>query len=121
MSSAWEWLARKIRGTRVLCVKLNSDDEGDDSPVGGIFGWDLVRVPLSRYAIPPSRSLVSIRDAICEAYGRGETVIWHCSAGRERSSLVSAAVQMSLFGLPRNAAWRDMLARGYRWPKPAWL
>lgn len=45
-------------------------------------------------------------------------MIWHCSHGRDRTSLASALVQMRLFGMSKRAAWDDMIAHGFRWELP---
>lgn len=117
--AAWEFLQR-VLGDGIVVVKLNEDGEGVDTPPAG---WTLIKAGIPPYddrpwtvlEKPDPVKVQGIVNTIADAYFAGKTVVWHCTAGRERTGLVSALVQIRLFDLPREAAWKDMLAHGFRW------
>lgn len=132
-AASWAYVAKTIvgfgglhPGQSVTVVKLNDDNEGSDEPVLSIGGWRLVKMPIPPKDDEPWTVLVKpdpkivwgVVQLIVDAYTRGETVVWHCTAGRDRTSLISALVGMKLLGWSKSAAWRDMLAHGFRWELP---
>ena len=122
-AAAWAYLKTQLGDGPVTVVKLNDYVEGVDTPPQG---WTLLKAPIPPEDDKPWTVLVkpdpvamqSIVNAIVDAYRRGDTVVWHCSHGRDRTSLVSVLVQMRLFGMSKRAAWDDMLAHGFRWELP---
>lgn len=117
--AAWAFLVR-VLGDNVTVVKLNEDGEGLDTPLGG---WTLIRASIPPYddrpwtvvERPDPAKVRAIVNTIVEAHRAGKTIVWHCTAGRDRTGLVSALVQMRLFDLSKSDAWADMLAHGFRW------
>lgn len=122
---AWAYLARRLDAPRVTVVKLNDDTEaGLDAPLPA--GWTLIKhaippeddKPWTVAILPKPEAINAIVEDIVAAYMRGDTVLWHCTAGRDRTSLISALVGMRLLGWSKDAAWQDMLAHGFRWELP---
>lgn len=121
-ADSWAYLARTI-GPRATVVKLNDEAEGVDAPPAG---WSLVKAPIppfddqpwTVFVKPDARAVHGIVNAVVDAYRRGDTVVWHCSHGRDRTGLVSALVGMALLGWSRDQAWNDMIAHGFRWELP---
>ncbi len=119
---AWAYLERQL-GPNVTVVKLNDDKEGVDLVPST---WRLLKAPIppeddKPWTVvdrPDPKTVHAIVRAIIDAFTRGETVVWHCTAGRDRTSLISALVGMRLLGWSKAAAWKDMLAHGFRWELP---
>lgn len=126
---AWNHLASRIGepGGRVLVVKLNSEAEGSDASVVDFIGWRLVvatippeeNEPLSVLTKPDPVLVRKIVREIAEAYEHGDTVIWHCTEGRDRTGLITGLVGMRLLGWSKSQAWDDMISHGFRWELPA--
>jgi peptidoglycan/xylan/chitin deacetylase (PgdA/CDA1 family) len=124
----WRDLASRIapNGEQVLIVKLDDEVEGNDDLAVSLLGWTVLRVPLppeddkvwTVLVKPEPEDVNKIVQAIVDAYNAGKVVLWHCVHGRDRTSLISALVQMKLFGMKKDAAWKDMLAHGFRWELP---
>jgi hypothetical protein len=127
-ADSWAYLAKQLSpgGERVTVVKLNDDAEGSDELVRSMTGWTLVKLPIppeddrpwTVLTIPDPREVWTIVQTIVAAYQNGQTVLWHCTAGRDRTSLLSALVGMKLLGWSKTAAWQNMLAHGFRWELP---
>jgi hypothetical protein len=106
-------------------VKLNDNAEGSDAQATAL-GWTVLPHPLypeddkpwTVLVAPTKQEVDAAVDAILEAHAAGYTVIWHCSHGRDRTSLVAALVGRRLLGWTKAAGWDDMLAHGYRWELP---
>jgi protein-tyrosine phosphatase len=109
----------------IVVVKLNDSREGDDAPAAAL-GWTVLPHPLYpeddkpwTVLVAPTRQEVDAAvEDILAAHARGATVLWHCSHGRDRTSLVAALVGRRLLGWSKAAGWNDMLAHGYRWELP---
>jgi hypothetical protein len=128
--AAWGWVDDTVIGVgglhpgqSVTVVKLNDDAEGIDTPPDG---WVLLKRPIppeddkpwTVVEMPDPKVVWGIVDEIVAAYMRGGIVIIHCTAGRDRTSLVSALAGMRLLGWSKTAAWQDMLRHGFRWELP---
>jgi hypothetical protein len=136
-ATAWGYVAKTLLGPpsavrlgnaaqpRIIVFKLNDDAEGSDDLVT-TFGWQLVKVPLppeddkvwTVLVKPDPKEVWRIVHLVADAYAQGYVVVWHCTAGRDRTSLVAALVGMKLFGWTKDVAWQDMLAHGFRWELP---
>lgn len=123
---AWAYVAGTItNGRPVTVVKLNDDAEGSDAPAVGL-GMTLIKAflppeddkPWTVFVKPDPKEVRLIVQTIVDAYNRGDTVIWHCSHGRDRTGLIAALVCMKLFGWSKAFAWKNMLAHGFRWELP---
>jgi len=123
---AWAYVAGTLaNGRPITVVKLNDDAEGSDAPATGL-GMTLIKRPLppednkpwTVFDKPDPREVRGIVQVIIDAYNRGDTVIWHCTAGRDRTGLITALVGMKLFGWSKDDAWKNMLAHGFRWELP---
>lgn len=125
---AWQYLASRVGepGGRVLVVKLNDEKEGSDQTAAGFVGWRVLLYPLppeddkpwSVFDKPSVKEVRAVVDVIAQAYANGDTVIWHCTHGRDRTGLVTALVGMRLLGWSKSQAWSDMIRRGFRWELP---
>lgn len=108
----------------VVVVKLNADAEGDDDKPSQLLDFGLVKRPMPPYDTQPWTALVrpdpayvhETVDVIERAYKSGKTVIIHCTAGRERTGLVTALSGIQLFGWTKEYAELDMIHHGFRWP-----
>ena len=110
---------------RIVVVKLNDDKEGSDDEASRL-GMTVIRWPLPPEDDKPWTVLVKpdpkevwcIVGAIVDAYKRGDTVVWHCSHGRDRTGIITALVGMKLLGWSKQVAWKNMLDHGFRWELP---
>lgn len=124
-AAAWAALRGYVGSGPVVVVKLNDSAEGSDTPATA-QGWTVLPHPLYpeddkpwTVLVAPTRQEVDAAvDAILEAHAAGYTVVWHCSHGRDRTSLVAALVGRRLLGWTKAAGWNDMLAHGFRWELP---
>ena len=126
--AAWRELARRIapNGEPVVIVKLDDETEGNDDLATQLYGWEVARLaippeddkPWTVFEPPDVKTVQTIVQTIVEARLDGKVVAWHCVHGRDRTGLVSALVGMRLFGWSKDAAWKDMLAHGFRWELP---
>jgi hypothetical protein len=127
--NAWRYLASVIApsGSRhVTVVKLNDAVEGNDSFARDVFGWNVVEIPLppeddkpwTVLDVPRTSDVMLVLATIAEAELRGDVVVWHCSHGRDRTSLIAALLGMKTLGWSKSKAWNDMLVHGFRWELP---
>jgi hypothetical protein len=123
-AAAWKELAGRIapNGEKVVIVKLNDGIEGSDEPALDL-GWVLFNFPMPpeddkpwTLAVKPSvEQVTGAVQAIYDAYQRGYVVAWHCSHGRDRTSLISALEGKKIFGWSRSQMEKDMTDHGFRW------
>jgi protein-tyrosine phosphatase len=126
--AAWRELPTLISPSAagVVIVKLDDEEEGDDSPAEKLFGWTVVRVPLppkddqpwTVLVVPKKEDVHRALYAILDAQAAGKTVAWHCVHGRDRTGLITALVGMKALGWSKKQAWKDMIAHGFRWELP---
>lgn len=126
--AAWSYVAQTVApdNRRVTVVKLNDEADGSDEPAMLRNAWNVVKIPippkddqpLTVFVQPSVYDVKRILDTIADAYTRGDTVIWHCTAGRDRTSIISGLLGMRLFGWSKERAWDDMVSHGYRWELP---
>lgn len=124
-AAAWKELSGIIapHGEPVVVFKLNDDVEGSDDPATTLPGWTV-----EKFAMPPEDdkpwtivekpSVDVVRGvvaAILFARAHGYVVVWHCSHGRDRTSLVSALVGEKMFGWTKDQMASDMMKHGFRW------
>jgi hypothetical protein len=113
-------------GKLVYVFKLNDENEGSDNPAEPFAGWQVIRTPLppeddkpwTIFEKPNPREIAKITSMIAGYHQAGHVVIWHCTHGRDRTSLVGALVGMQLFQWSKDQAWKDMIAHGFRWELP---
>lgn len=121
------WHGEAVGVPRILVVKLNDDKEGDDSPITAYAGVRLVKLPIPPFedepwsvlTMPKVHEVRFIIGTIITAYRKGDTVVVHCTHGRDRTSFIIALVGMYLYGWTKKQAWENMLEHGYRWELPA--
>jgi hypothetical protein len=126
-AAAWKELAARIapNGEQVVIVKLNDDNEGSDDPAVAL-GWVVIKDAMPpeddkawTVLLKPTKEQVnSAVDAVVNAHANGTIVAWHCSHGRDRTSLVSALVGKKLFGWTKEQMEADMTKHGFRWVLP---
>jgi hypothetical protein len=121
-AEAWAYLTRWVAPEAVV-IKLNDRAEGVDTPPDG---WVVVDSPIPPYDDKPwsvvdkpdpvvVRTLV---DFIAKRWKDGNTIVVHCSHGRDRTGLLVALLGMRLFGWTKAEALADMLRHGFRWELP---
>jgi hypothetical protein len=125
---AWIELEARVQNQdqSVVVVKLNDEVEGSDDYAQTMLGWTVIRLPMppeddkiwTVFVKPDPAVVHRAVKAILDAHAAGYVVIWHCSAGRDRTGLLSALVGMKLFGWTKDAAWSYMLRTGFRWELP---
>ena len=127
-AAAWSYVDSVIAkpGKPVLVIKLNDDNEGSDSPMLDFQDWYL-----QKYVMPPEddkvwtvlikpdpKEVSAAVNSIITAHNAGWVVVHHCTAGRDRTSLIAALVQQKMFGWTKKQVLDDMLKHGYRWELP---
>jgi hypothetical protein len=127
-AAAWTYVIQTVskENKPILVVKLNDDNEGDDSPVLQFKG-----VVLAKEAMPPEddkiwtvlvkpdpKQVTAVVKMIIAAHEQGWIVIHHCTHGRDRTSLIAALVQKLMYNWTKQQAWDDMIAHGFRWELP---
>jgi hypothetical protein len=122
--AAWKELAKLIApsGEKVVVVKLNDDAEGSDDPAVAL-GWTVLKFamppeddkPWTIVVKPSKEQVTGAVNAIYDAHQSGAIVLWHCSHGRDRTSLVSALEGQKMFGWTKEQMEKDMTAHGFRW------
>jgi hypothetical protein len=127
-ATAWSYVESRIvkPGKPVLVVKLNDDNEGDDSPVLSMDGWVLDKdfmppeddKPWTVFVKPNAMQVTQTVKMIIAAHEAGWVVVHHCTHGRDRTSLIAALVQKEMFHWTKQQAWDDMIAHGFRWELP---
>lgn len=127
-AKAWVELALRVapHGEKVVVVKLDDEQEGQDNFAEDVLRWEVLRVPLPpeddkpwtvlEKPWPPDVHLA--RNNVLKAHADGHVVLWHCVHGRDRTGLVSALVGMKLFSWTKDYAWNYMLKTGFRWELP---
>lgn len=123
-AAAWKELAGLIapNGEKVVVVKLNDDNEGSDD-LATALGWTVIKdamppeddKPWTIVIKPTVDQVMGAVDDILKAHGQGSIVVWHCTHGRDRTSLVSAIRGQKMFGWTRQQMEKDMTAHGFRW------
>lgn len=127
--AAWDYLHQAVGpdGSPVLLIGLHDLAEcGSDAYASTFRGWIVNWCPMppredepwTVLALPSPRVVRGIVDLIAQAYDAGETVIWHCKHGRDRTGLISALVGMRLLGWTKEFALQNMLSHGFRWELP---
>jgi hypothetical protein len=126
-AAAWKELASRIapNGEQVVIVKLNDDKEGSDDPAVAL-GWTVVKIPMppeddkpwTVFEKPSVKDVSSAVETIEAAHKQGKVVAWHCTHGRDRTSLVSAALGNSMFDWTEDEMESDMTKHGFRWVLP---
>jgi hypothetical protein len=127
-ATAWSYVDSVIGkpGKPVLVVKLNDDGEGDDSPMLGFQDWHLDKEamppednkPWTIFVKPDPKQVSLVVNTVIAAHQAGWVVVHHCTAGRDRTSLIAALVQQKMFGWTKQQVLDDMLKHGYRWELP---
>ena len=127
-SVSWSYVEAAISkpGRPVLVVKLNDDQEGSDSPMLDYSDWYLEKAAMppeddkvwTVFVKPDPVEVVSIVNMIVTAHQAGWVVIHHCTAGRDRTSLIAALVQKKMFNWTKQQVIDDMLKHGFRWELP---
>ena len=121
--AAWADLRLRVErdGKSVTRVVLHDATEGDESPAAA-FGWHVVLVPmppeddrpLTIFATPRPEDVTKAVDTILSAHRRGDTVVWGCVHGRDRTNYISALVGEEMLDWTSSQAWHYQLDHGSR-------